>query len=249
MIDSFIWRISIKVKILIIVFLTFLGSLFSQNLQDSTKKSDKKIKAFMFGIYGGIGFYEMNNIQKAQSEVIRSSPFDMQIVNDFPPYFNFGLQFSRLNKGGYYYGVFYRNEFTAGRIGTRDYSGEIQSDVILNSQDAGLSFYFNPINTNSVGFMLGFDVGIKFTEEKIYEQLNVYGIEPSIIKENNDYNNFFFSPGMKVFYDYQRLLFTFDLNLHIGLTSDENPINTIYAEEWSGLRLGVTANYMLSVFN
>lgn len=117
-------------RIIILIFLIFTAfTISSQEIET---------KNFKVGISGGGALFFENDLQKINNELISNSPLNLEIINDFPPYFTYGGYVlnkigKRLALGPSYY--FYT---TGSRVGVKDYSGQYLFDQIISAHSLGI---------------------------------------------------------------------------------------------------------------
>lgn len=115
------------------ILLVFLVC-FGQNLL----AQETQLKDFKFGVNFGYAFYFEGELEKLNNQVVSALPFDVQTIDNFPPYYCYGIYV--MNKMGkkWALGPVYSYYSTGSRLGAKDYSGSYSFDQVLSAHSLGI---------------------------------------------------------------------------------------------------------------
>jgi hypothetical protein len=128
---------------------------------------------YKIGLTGGLAVYFENDLKEINTQVLNASPFDLKIINDFPPTFFYGGYI--LNRMGkrMYFGPSYTFYTTGSRLGIKDYSGSYRFDQILSAHSLGGQFEVLLHTRNKNNIFFEFTAGAHFATWKMDEMLKV----------------------------------------------------------------------------
>jgi hypothetical protein len=128
-----------------------------------------------FGVFGGLGTYQMDNLKEVNKMKARSLPFKTVGVDNFNPGFYFGTSASFELSENFVLGLNYQYTSTGSRIGQKDYSGYYRYDQIVNGHLIGIEPERIIEENNFITISFSFLTGVIFTGLKMKEKLTVYG--------------------------------------------------------------------------
>lgn len=203
----------------------------------------------------GYGSYNMSDLEDVQNYIIEIySQYQIPVasVDNFPPFWNFQIQYARKLNESFSLSGFFGFASTGGRVHYSDYSGEIESDQVVsaNFYGAGGEYIFNPIEPFK--YFISFQASIIFSSLELNDMIRIYnettnsttklnstgvGIEPSVGLEFN---------LMSVLFRFEAGLF---LNFQGAFYFEEDPDVEFELEgkeispNWMGYRIGFSIGY------
>lgn len=207
------------------------------------------------GLQCGIGTYSMEGLKKLNSTVVKSLPFDAEIVADFPPFYYF-RPFVMTKINALSLGISFTYQSTGSRVSSKDYSAEYCVDMITNSFGPAV-FGEIVMNPHSKLKLAAYgSTGIMFSELKLNESLIV--LDNSLIDDNNRFKAYYWSaePGLNMTYPFEFMVFGVNAGYMVTLTSkyyslegnedmflldpeSGDPVKP----EWDGFRFGISVGF------
>lgn len=152
-------------KILILIFLVFTAS--------AIVAQEMETKDFKIGISGGGALFFEGDLQKINNELIRSSPLNLEIINNFPPFFTYGgYALSKMGKR-LAIGPGYNFYTTGSRIGGKDYSGQYSFDQIISAHSLGIQVELLISEKEKSKIFFESIAGANFASWKMIEDLEI----------------------------------------------------------------------------
>lgn len=200
----------------------------------------------------GFGSYSMDGLKELNSNIIKSLPLEAKITDNFPnqPFLSGSIVYQ--NDNPVYYGISVGYYTTGSRISYKDYSGELKIDNIISAYTPGMLIGANL--TNKILTLKG-EVNLAFSMSKLE-------IVEKILNEtdelNLESNSFQLEPRIRLTYFWNN----FEFGLRSGYLIDfgskynlednpdaflENDENKAIKSNWSGLRIGISATYGISL--
>jgi len=204
------------------------------------------------GMSAGLGTYSMTDMKALNTAWLPD--FDAKVVSNFPayPFFRPSLIFTWTRFSA---GLEYTRQSTGSRISARDYSGEYRLDMLVQSNNAGLSLGWELMLKNKFRIEVELKGGAAFSHLKIDYSLKLNSQLVDDNSEDLDVVQYYFEPGIS--FDYA-LLADLRLGIYGGYyldTSDRvfkgdfDLVNPDTREgvgpQWKGLRIGITVGYKL----
>jgi hypothetical protein len=200
----------------------------------------------------GLGTYSMSSMKDLNTALLPD--FDAKVVSNFPayPFFRPGLIFTWTRFSA---GLEYTRQSTGSRTSARDYSGEYRLDMLVQSNNTGLSLGWELMLKNKCRFEAELKGGAAFSHLKIDYSLELNSQLVESNSEQMDAVQYYFEPGIS--FDYALLA---DLRLGIyggyyldtsnkAFKGDFDLVNPDTGEgvgpQWKGLRIGITVGYTL----
>lgn len=203
----------------------------------------------------GYGSYDMNDLEDVQNfliDVYSQYQIPVVSVDNFPPFWNFQIQYARKLNNSFSLSGFFGYASTGGRVHYSDYSGEIKSEQLVsaNFYGAGGEYIFNP--AEPFKYFISFQASIIFSSLELNDMIRIYdettssttklnstgiGIEPSAGLEFNLMSILFrFEVGL--FLDFEGT-FYFEEDPDVEFKIDGNEISP----NWMGYRIGFSIGY------
>jgi hypothetical protein len=207
------------------------------------------------GMSAGLGTYSMTGMKALNTALLPN--FDAKVVSNFPayPYFRPSLIFTWTRFSA---GLEYTYQSTGSRISTKDYSGEYRLDMLVHSNNAGLSLGWELLWKNRYRVEAGMKCGAAFSHMKFDYSLELNG---TVVEDYSNYLDavqYYFEPGIRFNY---ALLADLRLGIYGGyfldvgdkaFNGDFDLVNPDTGEdvgpEWKGLRIGIAVGYTLKNF-
>lgn len=197
----------------------------------------------------------MEGLKKLNNTVVKSSPFDAEIVSDFPPFYYF-RPFVMTKINALSLGINFTYQSTDSRVSAKDYSAEYCFDMITNSFGPGV---FGEIAVNShskLKLAIYGSTGIMFSELKLNESLTV--LENYLIDDNNRFKAYYWSaePGLSLTYPFEFMVIGVNAGYMMTLNSKYYSLagnEDVYLQdpengdpvkpEWNGFRFGISVGF------
>ncbi len=205
-----------------------------------------------FRLKVGYGTYQMKSLSTFMLNTAgkyRVQGIDAEIINEFPPYLNFQLQYFPKVFPKRKIGVFISYKSTGARIAYSDYSGKIQTDVIASGYAVGPFMEWNNYTSPSFDVWTVFQFSALYSTVTIEENVEVFtqkvsdkirvvswgiGIEPGVQMDLKMFENIY--TGI-----YLGIEFTISQKLHLSDNPDAylSANGFIAKADWLGFRGGI----------
>lgn len=227
-------------KFLIVPFLllSFIGT--SQDLH-----------RYRFSVSMGIGSYSMKDLKEAeQYQIARLQYTGLKNIDNFPAYYFYSAEVSRLFFRKIWLGLAYRLQSTGYKSSYEDYSGQLKIENIVRSDNAGIVLGVPLIKHNR--FVFNFDCRVYYTwtqstqsaNFEIFQQQLASGSSPNSILKSK---NITVVPGFDFSY---AVINRISVSLSAGYCYDfksdlkyTNGSDSYIKSDWSGLRVGLSTHY------
>jgi hypothetical protein len=216
-------------------------------------------QSLKFELQPGVGFYSMSCLNDINDAVSQDIPFETRLVSDFPAYWYLrpvlSLQFKKFSVG-----LNYSFQSTGSRVSAKDYSGEYNFDMKVNSSSSGIYGEVTLVNLKKIRFNLYSAIGISYSRLSLNEYLIV--LDQKLTDDSYRYKgqNYFFEPGFNISYP---VLF-FNIGLYSGYFfgfgkqayyTNNDKSDKLYIPgsresikpDWNGFRLGILVYYNLKM--
>lgn len=196
----------------------------------------------------GYGSYSMQDLKTIQNLTATSTNIGIKSVEQFPPYYFYGLDLTRHTRYNFSYGITGGYYSTGARNHYADYSGSIKEDYFVNAINLGFVFAWKKSWGSIVDLSMGFHSGLKLSGLNYKNELKLWDQSTS---EKHLFKNqsFWFEPDFELS---KKITSFFSLMAYIGYevnTSgktirDGSPEDVLKVNEksatidWSGFRAG-----------
>jgi hypothetical protein len=198
----------------------------------------------------------MSDLQLINDEVINDLNFSTQLVSDFPPFFYFRPAFM-VNFKDQAIGFVYTFCSTGSRISGKDYSGEYNFDMVVNSNSPGFCYRKSLCLNNKINLSFNTIVGGTFSNLTIKEKVVLFDSTLANLNLKFRSASLFLEPGLVLSYSIK----DFNIGLNIGyyiqfgaqgfyMGNVENKLyinssNEPLKPNWNGYRIGVSLIYRI----
>lgn len=228
---------------LIILLLLFISEQHTSLAQQAEAHS-----AYKIGITGGVALFSESDLKKVNTEVAQNLPFDVQTINNFPPYFCYGGYILVRLSHSVSIGPSYQYCTTGSRLGAKDYSGTYSFDQIIAAHSIGVQ---SEVLLTKIGKPLVFFetvAGIRLASWKLKEKLEIDDQEESDSEKLSAVKPFVF-PGIKISWPVVRNLaisakagYSIDLGGKFSLSNNSDDKSETKVS-FSGPRLSLAFEY------
>jgi len=199
------------------------------------------------GAQAGYTFFEQKDLRSVNRTIKDQLPFTTDIIDDFQPFFYFGVysQYKLFNR--FSIGPAYEYHYGGSRLGAKDYSATFSYDQYINSHQVGLKL--DCALLSAVRMVLNFEItsGINITKWKTDMNLEIG--DDGLFSERQMMNfkghSWNISPAVKLGYYvipeiclFGALTYSFDLLKKYTNQENEN-INVVKTPDLSGLKLSL----------
>jgi hypothetical protein len=203
----------------------------------------------------GYGSYYMSDLEEVQNYLIdyyAQYQIPISSVDNFPPYWNFQIQYARKLNDSFSLSGFYGYASTGGRVHYLDYSGEIKSDQVVsaNFYGAGGEYIFNP--SEPFKYFISFQASIVFSSLEIKDLFRIYNDATSSTTKLSS-NSVGFEPAAGLEFNLMALLLRFEAGVFFNFEGtfyfEEDPDVDFKLEgneispNWMGYRIGFSIGY------
>lgn len=232
-----------------LVIYALTGILFLSNIA-TAQRNDNNIRIKL-----GYGSYDMGDIeylQKILKDIYMQQQIPATIVDQFPSYWNFQLQYSRKINDSFNTMFFLGYSSTGGRLHYSDYSGEVKSDQIVaaNFYGAGIEYYFNPLE--SFRYFGAVQICLLYSSLELSYFFKVYDTTDNLTTSFRSFG-IGVEPLVGIEYGLSPLLFRFEIGLLLSgqgtfYFNEQNdvPLKINQKEispNWTGYRAGLSVGY------
>lgn len=105
----------------------------------------------------GYGNFSMQGLKTVQEGLILQNNLGLEVVEEFPAYYQFGLQFRYNISARYAGGIALETGSTGGRVAYADYSGSIRADQLVSYKSVG-TFSEYLIQEGKLNWLAGVEV-------------------------------------------------------------------------------------------
>jgi hypothetical protein len=165
-------------------------------LQTILAQPDETQHMLKFGIFGGAFYSNENDLKQLNTDVVKSLPFNVRTINDFPPYFSYGGYVLCVLSPKFSIGSSYQFYTTGSRLGAKDYSGIYSFDQIISAHSLGILTELMMIKSEKSVVYFETTVGFHLANWKMEENYNISGQEENS-KEKLIAMKPFIYPGLK----------------------------------------------------
>lgn len=118
----------------------------------------------------------MKDMKSIVLDVKDQFPIDVQVVDDFPAYWGFGVEVTTNGEDGFSYGGIFHYNSSGSRLNVSDYSGAINYDFLVNRIVVGpVIRYIAPVS-EKYGMGLSASAMSSFSNLKLAYSLNILGV-------------------------------------------------------------------------
>lgn len=207
------------------------------------------------GIQVGLGNYSMAGLKELNENALITTPFETELVHDFPAYFYY-RPFILLKLKKISFGPVFTFQSTGSRISARDYSGEYLLDMVVSSNGPGIYDEIVLFDHNYIHYSFYSTFGTLFSNLKMKESLIVN--DESLTDEKYKFKsfNYYLEAGLNISYSHNFLDFGFSAGFQIQAgdgsfryseNKDTKLINTENYNPvrpgWNGFRAGLSVSY------
>ena len=195
------------------LFCVFIGIvLFSKVIYSQDQYNLIRIK-------GGYGSYSMGDMEKIQNFIVstyKQQNIKASVVDKFPSFWNFELQFSRNLFNSFYIIGSMGFSSTGGRVHYGDFSGEVKLDQLVkaNSFGLGAEYCFNPEET--LKYYTGLHFNLVFSTLEMNDFIRIYNETDKQVTKFES-SGFGFEPLMAIEYELEPFFFRLDMSFFLNL--------------------------------
>jgi len=216
-----------------------------------------KAQNIFVGGGGGGGTFGMNSVKEFNQTIIKQLPFNPVLKDNFPPYIFYNGEVIDSLTENLAVGINLSTTSTGSRHSLADYSGHYTFDNIQKGFFPGIKIFYGAESGCLNEFNLLIEGGVSFSNMIINEELKIFE-EFQSDKMELEAMGFFFQPGICYFKNITpRIKVCANISYYFGfekgyyLPKEKNQI--LYNQEtgkpikpqWDGIRLGITAYWML----
>lgn len=209
--------------------------------------SGAKSQVMNFGIHGGYGYYNLEDIKSLQTIMLSAVKLPgLKAVEVFPDNIYYGFSIGSSANSRKIYGMEFSYFTTGGRNHLADYSGEYKADIIVSGYQMGPKFEDYYLQTGRFRMGLKLAGGVLVSVLKVDERLTVFNEELSADKLVMISPGWFAEPSLKFLFNLPDGL---NINFSGGYSFNENGKlrtkdgKSNYAADWSGIRTSIGINY------
>ena len=206
-------------------------------------------------VKAGYGAYGMNDLERIQNflvEYYAQQQLPVSSVDNFSPYWNYQVQFSRKLSESFNLKGFYSFASTGGRVHYSDYSGEIKSEQIVSASflGIGLEYFFNRME--SFRYFTAIQTSVVFSSLDINDLFRIYNQSTKDVTQFNS-TGFGIEPLVGAEFDIMSILFRLEFGFLFNASgafyfSEDSDIELkIEGKEispnWMGYRIGFSIGF------
>jgi len=199
------------------------------------------------GVQAGYTFFEQKDLRSVIMTIKEQLPFTTEIIDDFKPFFYFGVysQYELLNR--FSIGPAYEYHYGGSRLGAKDYSATFSYDQYINSHQVGLKLDY--ALSSSIRAVFNFEITSGINISKWKTDMNLEVGDEGLFTEQQEMNykghSWNISPAVKFGYHvipeiclFGALTYSFDLLKKYTSLEIEN-VTVVKNPDWRGLKLSV----------
>ncbi|MDX5422839.1 MAG: hypothetical protein LPK14_11345 [Hymenobacteraceae bacterium] len=200
----------------------------------------------------GFGTFRMSSMKELQQTVISNTSVNAKAVDQFGPYFQFGLGLVQDLSDNTRAGLLVERGSTGGRVAYEDYSGEITFDTPVSYNALGIFLYTHePIAASKIELVTGIELNLFLSRLKTESYARIYDSKESSEDKFNSKGL-----GLKPYIGLQYPVFTLPVSLTAGYMASASQAFHVPGEKeqylvrnadgdklepsWSGLRINLT---------
>jgi hypothetical protein len=216
-----------------------------------------KAQELLAGISGGGATFGMNQTKEFNKVLIKLLPFTPVLKDNFPPWIFSKAEALYCLPQNLAFGLTLTSTSTGSRYTLSDYSGSYKFDNIQKGLFPGIKVLFGKSPGTSSGINAALEAGVAFSSMSIKENITISTENTSDSKDLKAMG-IFIQPGVYYFQVInQKIRLSANLSYYFGIekgyhlpgNKDQRLINTDtnnpVKPQWDGIRLGVTAYYIL----
>lgn len=213
-------------------------------------------QSFKTSLNFGYGMYQLNSLKELQQLILTSAELsNVEAVQQFPSYFNYGITLNYLINNRNSVGVTFTHYSTGGRNTVSDYSGKYFLNMALQGNKFVINYTFDMEKKFKLKPYLRLEAGCIFSGFNVTESLQIY---PDFKSEDSyDFNSFSFVslPALGINYPFYKSLSLdlsagYEVNFESEIKRDKSPDQILKNSKgesvmlnWSGLRINMGASF------
>ena len=166
------------------ILTVMLFSMQAMAMAQSTVTEPIERKHFLkFGVSGGIAFFEEKDLKKMNADLIQTLPFEVNTIDNFPPYPSYGGYILTSVGAGIFIGPSYQYYTSGSRLGAKDYSASYRFDQIISAHSLGLQAELRVLKMQDMGLFIENTFGVHLARWKMEEYFKMdEQVENSVYK-------------------------------------------------------------------